>query len=84
MKELRKLWDKHDPNLPWQRGEYNESNTLLLDIAPHKALRNPVSSSSLFSFYFRFTGPLSYGKMEKSISSLYLLYLGHAIIALHF
>jgi hypothetical protein len=45
LKELRKLWDKTDPRLPWRRGEYNESNTLLLDIAPHKALRNPPNTA---------------------------------------
>lgn len=41
-KELRKIWEKHDPNLPWEKGYYNESNTLLLDDSPYKALLNPV------------------------------------------
>ncbi|KAK9125363.1 hypothetical protein Scep_014209 [Stephania cephalantha] len=41
LKELQKLWDKHDPDLPWELGEYNQSNTLLLDDSPYKALRNP-------------------------------------------
>ncbi|XAR63818.1 Phosphoprotein phosphatase [Bertholletia excelsa] len=41
LKELKKLWEKHEPDLPWERGEYNESNTLLLDDSPYKALRNP-------------------------------------------
>ncbi|KAF9589304.1 hypothetical protein IFM89_022374 [Coptis chinensis] len=26
LKELVKLWDKDDPNLPWEKREYNESN----------------------------------------------------------
>jgi len=43
-KDLRKLWDKLDPNLPWEKGYYNESNTLLLDDSPYKALLNPVNS----------------------------------------
>ena len=43
LKELRKLWEKHLPNLPWEKGESDESNTLLLDDSPYKALRNPVS-----------------------------------------
>jgi hypothetical protein len=43
LKELRKLWEKLEPNLPWERGEYNEANTLLLDDSPYKALVNPVS-----------------------------------------
>lgn len=41
-KELRRLWEKHDPDLPWEKGEYNELNTLLLDDSPYKALLNPA------------------------------------------
>lgn len=44
-KDLRKLWDKLDPNLPWEKGYYNESNTLLLDDSPYKALLNPPNTS---------------------------------------
>lgn len=43
LKELRKIWEKHDPSLPWKEGDYNQSNTLLLDDSPYKALLNPVS-----------------------------------------
>lgn len=46
-KELRNIWDKSDPSLPWQKGGYNESNTLLVDDSPYKALLNPVSSIHL-------------------------------------
>lgn len=50
-KDLSRIWEKEDPSLPWEKGEYNESNTLLLDDSPYKALLNPVSSvSGLFSF----------------------------------
>lgn len=42
-KELKKLWEKDDPSLPWNIGDYNESNTLLLDDSPYKGLKNPVS-----------------------------------------
>lgn len=42
-KDLKKLWEKHDQRLPWQRGAYNETNTVLLDDSPYKALLNPVS-----------------------------------------
>lgn len=45
LKELKYIWEKHEPDLPWASGEYNESNTLLLDDSPYKALRNPVSYS---------------------------------------
>ncbi|KAJ0822483.1 putative HAD superfamily protein [Helianthus annuus] len=58
VKELRKLWEKKDPSLPWEVGEYDESNTLLVENYPHRALLNPVSVflllSVLFLFLFRF------------------------------
>ncbi|KAK9051442.1 hypothetical protein SSX86_028069 [Deinandra increscens subsp. villosa] len=45
VKELRKLWEKKDPNLPWELGEYNESNTLLVENTPQRALLNPPHTS---------------------------------------
>ncbi|XP_057480056.1 uncharacterized protein LOC130767259 isoform X2 [Actinidia eriantha] len=45
LKELNKIWEKHDPDLPWARGYYNKSNTLLLDDSPYKALRNPPNTA---------------------------------------
>lgn len=48
LKELKKLWEKLEPGLPWEKGEYNETNTLLLDDSPYKALCNPVSSKLRF------------------------------------
>lgn len=42
-KELRKIWEEDDPSRPWKKGDFNESNTLLLDDSPYKALLNPVS-----------------------------------------
>ncbi|KAL6177989.1 hypothetical protein ACLB2K_049509 [Fragaria x ananassa] len=54
LKELRKLWEKLVPGLPWARGEYTESNTLLLDDSPYKALRNPVNTAIFpTSYQFR-------------------------------
>ncbi|CAJ1949014.1 unnamed protein product [Sphenostylis stenocarpa] len=50
-KELRKIWERCDPNLPWEKGQYNESNTLLLDDSPYKALLNPPHNS-IFPFTF--------------------------------
>lgn len=52
-KELRKLWEKHDPNLPWEKGDYNESNTLLLDDSPYKALLNPPHTA-IFPYSYKF------------------------------
>ncbi|XP_015579929.1 uncharacterized protein LOC8289053 [Ricinus communis] len=44
-KELRRIWEKDDPELPWEKGYYNESNTLLLDDSPYKALLNPANTA---------------------------------------
>ncbi|XP_058736471.1 uncharacterized protein LOC131608905 isoform X2 [Vicia villosa] len=44
-KDLSRVWDKYDPNLPWEKGYYNESNTLLLDDSPYKGLLNPPYNS---------------------------------------
>ncbi|XP_025800190.1 uncharacterized protein LOC112879961 [Panicum hallii] len=41
LKELKKLWNKEEPDLPWQQGDFSPSNTLLVDDPPYKALRNP-------------------------------------------
>ncbi|KAF9613648.1 hypothetical protein IFM89_009474 [Coptis chinensis] len=45
LKELVKLWDKNDPNFPWEKREYNESNSLLIDDSPYKALLNPTHTA---------------------------------------
>lgn len=45
LKELNKLWEKDDPSLPWNIGDYNESNTLLLDDSPYKGLKNPPNTA---------------------------------------
>ncbi|KAM7279823.1 hypothetical protein ACFE04_006957 [Oxalis oulophora] len=47
LKELKKLWGERDHGLPWNKGDFNESNTLLIDDSPYKALRNPVRVSYL-------------------------------------
>ncbi|PIN14532.1 Phosphoprotein phosphatase [Handroanthus impetiginosus] len=44
-KELRKIWENEDPDLPWKKGDYNESNTILLDDSPYKALLNPLHTA---------------------------------------
>ncbi|KAG0464383.1 hypothetical protein HPP92_020452 [Vanilla planifolia] len=41
LKELSKLWNKEESSLPWEEGEYSQSNTLLVDDSPYKALLNP-------------------------------------------
>lgn len=41
LKELKKLWNKEEPDLPWEQGEFSPSNTLLVDDSPYKAVRNP-------------------------------------------
>lgn len=47
-KELKKIWENNDPNLSWKKGDYDESNTLLLDDSPYKALLNPVPFHCIF------------------------------------
>ncbi|XP_047174658.1 uncharacterized protein LOC124842255 [Vigna umbellata] len=53
LKELRKLWEKEEADLPWEKGEFNESNTLLLDDSPYKALMNPMHSA-IFPYSYRY------------------------------
>ncbi|KAF9618956.1 hypothetical protein IFM89_002951 [Coptis chinensis] len=61
LKELVKLWDKDDPNLPWEKREYNESNNLLVDDSPYKALLNPAHTTIF---------PTSYDFRNKNDNSL--------------
>ncbi|CAI9752751.1 unnamed protein product [Fraxinus pennsylvanica] len=62
LKELKKIWEKEDdPNLPWEKGYYNESNTLLVDDSPYKALLNPLHTAIF---------PYSYHYKDKSDNSL--------------
>ncbi|KAJ9559173.1 hypothetical protein OSB04_013787 [Centaurea solstitialis] len=44
LKELKYIWQKKYPNLPWRDGEYSSSNTLLIT-TPVKALLNPPNTS---------------------------------------
>ncbi|KAJ7971082.1 NLI interacting factor-like phosphatase [Quillaja saponaria] len=60
-KELRRLWEKHDPNLPWEKEDYSETNTLLLDDSPYKALLNPLHTAIF---------PYSYSFEDRSDNSL--------------
>lgn len=52
-KELRKVWERYDPDLPWEKGCFNESNTLLLDDTPYKALLNPPHTA-VFPYSYDF------------------------------
>lgn len=52
-KDLRKIWEVYDDNLPWKKGVYDESNTLLLDDSPHKALLNPMHTA-VFPYSFTY------------------------------
>ncbi|KAG8384603.1 hypothetical protein BUALT_Bualt04G0135000 [Buddleja alternifolia] len=44
-KELGKIWENDNPDFPWKKGDYDESNTLLLDDSPYKALLNPLHTA---------------------------------------
>ncbi|KAL5544641.1 hypothetical protein UlMin_008425 [Ulmus minor] len=52
LKELKKLWENLEPGLPWEKGEYDATNTLLLDDSPYKSLRNP-EYTALFPYSYR-------------------------------
>ncbi|XP_057519855.1 uncharacterized protein LOC130800386 isoform X1 [Amaranthus tricolor] len=53
LKELKNLWDNNGETLPWKKGTYNETNTVLLDDSPYKALRNPPYTS-IFPYPYSF------------------------------
>ncbi|KAI7732295.1 hypothetical protein M8C21_028008, partial [Ambrosia artemisiifolia] len=53
VKDLRKLWEKYDPDLPWDIGEYDESNTLLIENTSHRALLNPLNTG-IFPLPYRY------------------------------
>ncbi|KAK1432929.1 hypothetical protein QVD17_09832 [Tagetes erecta] len=40
-KDLRKVWNEDGPCNAWVKGTFHESNTLLIDDSPYKALLNP-------------------------------------------
>lgn len=71
LKELKKLWEKQDPDLPWERGEYDESNTLLLDDSPYKALRNPPNTA-IFPYTFEYWHKTDNALAAKGHLRLYL------------
>ncbi|ESQ47439.1 hypothetical protein EUTSA_v10028320mg, partial [Eutrema salsugineum] len=56
-KDLNKLWEEHEPNLPWKAGDYNKTNTVLVDHSPCKALLNPEYSLTHTSIRTRQTHP---------------------------
>ncbi|KAI3665819.1 hypothetical protein L6452_44454 [Arctium lappa] len=60
-KELRKIWEQNGHNLASKNGYFDESNTLLLDDSPYKALLNP-KHTGIF--------PLSYSYMDINDNSL--------------
>ncbi|XP_057517336.1 uncharacterized protein LOC130798397 [Amaranthus tricolor] len=53
LKELKYLWDNVRKGLPWKKGFYNETNTVLLDDSPYKALRNPLYTA-IFPYPYSF------------------------------
>lgn len=61
LKELKKIWEYLESTLQLNKGEYDESNTLLLDDSPYKALCNPVHTAIF---------PPSYGYRDLADSSL--------------
>ncbi|XP_024007220.1 uncharacterized protein LOC112083427 [Eutrema salsugineum] len=60
-KDLNKLWEKQHKKLPWEAGDYNKTNTVLLDDSPYKALLNPPYTAIF---------PHSYHHQNKKDASL--------------
>ncbi|KAL9691003.1 hypothetical protein QQ045_011420 [Rhodiola kirilowii] len=54
LKELKKLWEKHQSHFSWEKGKYDHSNTLLLDDSPYKALCNPADTA-IFPLSYQYT-----------------------------
>ncbi|XP_072991769.1 uncharacterized protein [Typha latifolia] len=54
LKEMRKLWNKDEHDLPWEKGEYSPLNTLLVDDSPYKALCNPPHTA-IFPYPFHYS-----------------------------
>lgn len=61
LKELKKLWDIYYSCLPWKKGPFNESNTLLLDDSPYKAILNPPHTAVF---------PISYSCQHENDNAL--------------
>ncbi|XP_076924000.1 uncharacterized protein LOC143586321 isoform X2 [Bidens hawaiensis] len=53
LKQLKNIWEKKDVDLPWDKGEFDETNTLLIDNTPHKALLNPPHTA-IFPHRYRY------------------------------
>ncbi|KAL2509249.1 Haloacid dehalogenase-like hydrolase (HAD) superfamily protein [Forsythia ovata] len=45
LKNLKDLWEKKYRSLPWEKGQYSSSNTLLIDDEPHTCLLNPPDTA---------------------------------------
>ncbi|CAH9118996.1 unnamed protein product [Cuscuta europaea] len=59
LKNLEDLWEKkygYHADLPWKKGEYSASNTLLIDTEPHVALLNP-DNTAIFPKPFKTPDP---------------------------
>ncbi|WOK99680.1 hypothetical protein Cni_G08392 [Canna indica] len=54
LKELKKLWNKEEHDLPWEKGEYSQLNTLLVDDSPYKAICNPPYTA-IFPYPYNYT-----------------------------
>ena len=42
-KNLEKLWNSSFPFVRWKKGDYDTTNTLLIDDSSEKAVNNPVN-----------------------------------------
>ncbi|MQL69113.1 hypothetical protein Taro_001411 [Colocasia esculenta] len=75
LKELKKLWNKEDVDLPWEIGDYSPSNTLLIDDSPYKALCNPPHTA-IFPIPYDYRNEMDYALGESSLHNADMVMAG--------
>ncbi|KAJ6760486.1 HALOACID DEHALOGENASE-LIKE HYDROLASE (HAD) SUPERFAMILY PROTEIN [Salix purpurea] len=77
LKELKKLWEYLESTPHLNKGEYDESNTLLLDDSPYKTLCNPVHTA-IFPQSYRYRDGADFSLGPDGDLRLYLERLAEA------
>ncbi|CAA3014696.1 Hypothetical predicted protein [Olea europaea subsp. europaea] len=73
LKDLNRLWEKKFLDLPWRRGQYSSSNTLLIDDEPHTSLLNPPNTAIFPRPYKRHDSKDTFlGQIYKLVLKMYI------------
>ncbi|CAM8913682.1 unnamed protein product [Rhodiola kirilowii] len=51
LKDLKHVWDNKHGDLPWSKGHFSASDTLIIDDEPYKSLLNPPNTAVFLSDY---------------------------------